>query len=146
VLIDRESPHSEHFNPGLVKLPAVATSPTSLEVGALFVNPGGPKEIASELVDIIALEAIQSESFLSSFDAIGLDPRSVGLSHKVRRGMSVYAERVSLYPQSHEQLTRLLDKNRTFGESCLKLTGSLLGHLDTVRQNSHSNCLYFHDD
>jgi hypothetical protein len=144
--IDRESPHSEHFNLGLVKLPAAATISTSPKVGALFVNPEGPRELASELVDTIALGAIQNEAFLSSFDITGLDPRGVGLSHKVGCDMSGYAERVSSYPQSHEQLTRLLDKNRRFGESCLKLTGSLLGHLDTVRQNSHSRCLDFHDD
>jgi hypothetical protein len=60
--------------------------------------------------------------------------------------MSVHNERVSLYPQSHEELERLLDKNRRFGEWCLKLTGSLLGHLDTVRQNNHPYCLDFHDD
>jgi hypothetical protein len=133
VPIDWESPHGEHFNLGLVKLPAAATNSTSPKIRTLFVNPGGPGGLASELVDTIALGAIQSEAFLSSFDIIGLDPRGVGLSHKVRCDMSVYAERVSSYPQSHEGLARLLDKNRRFGESCLKLTGPLLGHLDTVR-------------
>jgi pimeloyl-ACP methyl ester carboxylesterase len=109
VPIDRESPHGEHFNLGLVKLPAAATNSTSPKVGALFVDPGGPGGLASGLVDTITLGAIQSEFFLSSFDIIGLDPPGVGLSHKVRCDMSVYAESVSSYSQSHEELARLLD-------------------------------------
>jgi hypothetical protein len=54
VPIDWESPHGEHFNLGLVKLPAAATNSTSPKIRTLFVNPGGPGGLASELVDTIA--------------------------------------------------------------------------------------------
>jgi hypothetical protein len=133
VPVDWESPHSEHFNLGLVKLPAAASNSNISKVGTLFINPGGPGGRASELVAQIAGGAIKNEALLSSFDIIGLDPRGVGLSHEVQCDMSIYAERVSSYPQSNEGLERLLDKNKRFGESCLRLTGPILKHVDTIR-------------
>jgi hypothetical protein len=62
-----------------------------------------------------------------------LDPRGVGLSNQVQCDMSIYAERVSLFPQDEEELGKLRDKNRRFGESCRTLTGPLFEHLDTIR-------------
>ncbi|KAF9697460.1 hypothetical protein EKO04_004574 [Ascochyta lentis] len=46
--------------------------------------------------------------------------------------MSIYAERVTLFPQTEDELLRLEDKNRRLGESCRGLTGKVFEHLDTV--------------
>ena len=133
VPVDWGSPYGDHFNLGLVKLPAAASNSSIPKIRTLFVNPGGPGGRASELVAQIAGGAIKSKDLLNSFDIIGLDPRGVGLSHEVQCDMSIYAERVSSYPQNHEELDKLMDKNKRFGESCLMSTGPLLKHIDTIR-------------
>ena len=68
---------------------------------------------------------------------VGLDPRGVGLSNQVQCDPSIYADRVSLFPQAEEELVKLKDKNRRFGESCLNGTGRVFEHLDTIRSVMH---------
>lgn len=132
VPIDWDEPYGEHFDLGLVKLPAIPSNTTS-KVGSLFMNPGGPGGRASELVAQIGSGAIQAEILFERFDLIGLDPRGVGLSKQVECDTSIYAERVSLFPQSEEEFEKLADKNKRLGESCRKKTGPLLEHIDTIR-------------
>ncbi|CAO2650887.1 Nn.00g091840.m01.CDS01 [Neocucurbitaria sp. VM-36] len=115
----------------LVKLPAIPSKTTS-KVGSLFINPGGPGGRASGLVAQIGMGAIQAESLLASFDLIGLDPRGVGLSKQIECDMTIYAERVSLFPQSEEEFEQLVDKNRRLGESCRNKFGRLVEHIDTI--------------
>lgn len=132
VPIHWDEPYGDHFDLGLVKLPAAPSNITS-KIGSLFVNPGGPGGSATELVAQIAMGALQAEVLLASFDIIGLDPRGVGLSKQVECDMSIYAERESLFPQNEEEFEQLLDKNKRLGESCRERTGPLLEHLDTIR-------------
>ena len=129
--IDWDTPYGEHFDLGLVKLPATPSNTTS-KVGSLFLNPGGPGGRASSFVATVAGGVFQSDALFASFDLIGLDPRGVGLSHQVECDVSIYAERVSMFPTSNEEYDALVDKNRRLGESCLELTGPLLEHLDTI--------------
>ncbi|KAF1852020.1 alpha/beta-hydrolase [Cucurbitaria berberidis CBS 394.84] len=131
VPIDWDKPYGEHFDLGLVKLPAAPSNNTS-KIGSLFINPGGPGGRASELVAQVAMGALQAEEFLASFDIIGLDPRGVGLSKQMECDMSIYAERVSLYPQNEEEFEQLVSKNKRLGESCREKTGPLLEHMDTI--------------
>jgi pimeloyl-ACP methyl ester carboxylesterase len=131
VPIDWDAPHGERFDLGLVKLPATPSNTTS-KVGSLFVNPGGPGVSATSFVATIAGGAFQSDALFASFDLIGVDPRGVGLSHQVECDVSIYAERVSVFPTSEEEYDALVDKNRRLGESCRELTGPLLEHLDTI--------------
>lgn len=132
VPIDWDKPHGEHFDLGIAKLPAAASNSTS-KIGSLFVNPGGPGGSGSNLVAQVALGAIQDETLLASFDWIGIDPRGVGLSHQVKCDMNIYAERVSLWPKTQQDFDKLVDKNKRLGESCRKLTGPLLEHIDPIR-------------
>lgn len=133
VPVDWESPQGEHFDLGLVKLPAAASNSTIPKVGNLFAIPGGPGGLASDIVTMVALGVIKSEAFLSSFDVIGLDPRGVGRSKQIQCDMSILAERVSMYPQNEEELEKMRYKNKRFGESCRELSGPLLEHVDTIR-------------
>lgn len=64
---------------------------------------------------------------------VGLDTRGVGLSNQVQCDPAIYAERVGLFLQTEEELAKLKDKNRRFGESCLNRTGRVFEHLDTIR-------------
>lgn len=132
VPIDWDQPTGEHFNLGLVKLPATLSNST-IKVGSLIINPGGPGGRASEFVTGIALGKIDVPSLRENFDIIGLDPRGAGLSNQVQCDMSILAERVSLFPQTDEDFEELVDKNKRLGESCRNLTGPLFEHLDTIR-------------
>ncbi|KAF1938881.1 hypothetical protein EJ02DRAFT_505139 [Clathrospora elynae] len=126
-----DAPYGEHFDLGLVKLPAVPSS-NFTKVGFLFINPGGPGGSAAKLVGKLALGILPAEALFSSFDIIGLDPRGVGLSSQVQCNMSIYAERVTLFPETDEEYEALVDKNKRLGESFRELTGPLLEHLDTI--------------
>lgn len=130
VPINWDEPDGEHFDLGLVRLPAPANSTT--KVGSLFINPGGPGVSATSTVAGLAAGILDLPELFNAFDIIGLDPRGVGLSHQVECDQDIGAERVSFLPESQEAYDKLVDKNRRYGESCLKRTGSLLGFLDTI--------------
>ena len=132
VPIDWEEPYGEHFNLGLVKLPAVSSN-SSTKIGSLLINPGGPGGRASDLVAGFAEGAADSGSLLEYFDFIGLDPRGVGFSNQIKCNMTIFAERVSLFPQSEEDYEKLLSKNKRLAESCMELTGPLFEHIDTIK-------------
>jgi hypothetical protein len=61
VPIDWDEPNGEHFDLGLVKLPATPSNTTS-KIGSLFINPGGPGGSAAEIVallgEIVALDEV----------------------------------------------------------------------------------------
>jgi hypothetical protein len=132
VPIDWDHPDGEHFDLGIVKLPAAPSNTTS-KVGLLFINPGGPGGSAAELVVAVAGGAVKSEVLLASFDFIGLDPRGVGLSSQIKCDPEIFAERVSMFPKTQEEYDALVDKNKRLGASCRELTGPLMEHVDTIR-------------
>ncbi|KAF2847197.1 alpha/beta-hydrolase [Plenodomus tracheiphilus IPT5] len=115
----------------MIKLPATLSNVTA-RVGPAFINPGGPGGSAVQTVVGIALGLFSTERLRESFDIIGVDPRGVGLSHQIKCNMTIFAERVSLFPQTEEEFATLVDKNRRLGESCRELTGPLFEHLDTI--------------
>ncbi|KAI8934979.1 hypothetical protein NX059_008645 [Plenodomus lindquistii] len=131
VPIDWDEPWGEHFDLGIAKLPATPSN-TTTRVGSLFINPGGPGESAAQILTGLALGVLPSGNLTKAFDIIGLDPRGVGMSHPIQCNMSIYAERVSLFPQTEEDLEKLVDKNKRLGDSCRELTGPLLEHLDSI--------------
>ncbi|USP80977.1 tap domain-containing protein [Curvularia clavata] len=133
VPVDWDTPYGEHFDLGLVKLPAIPSNTTS-KIGPLFINPGGPGSPASGIVASMALGAFEHQTLQlrAWFDIIGLDPRGVGLSHQVNCSKEIYAEAISLFPQTQEEYDALADKNKRLGESCRELTGPLLEHVDTI--------------
>ena len=46
--------------------------------------------------------------------------------------MEIYAERVSLFPNTKEELEKLADKNKRLGESCREKTGRVFEFADTI--------------
>ena len=102
-------------------------------VGSLIVNPGGPGGAGS---DVVALEAagagLWHPALHRRFDLIGMDPRGVGLSTRVRCDPAAYNRPVSLFPRTAAQFRRLAHYDRALGRSCRKRTGPLLGHVDTL--------------
>ncbi|MEU6476686.1 alpha/beta hydrolase [Streptomyces sp. NPDC047017] len=111
------------------RLPATGAHPT----GSLFFDPGGPGGPGTQIVYAESLGTrVFSAATREHFDLIGLDPRGVGLSSPVRCDPALLNRRVSLFPKNEAEFERLVTRNRQLGESCRRLTGSLLDHVDTV--------------
>src|SRR5215210_2523682 len=130
VPLDYRQPEGEQITIGLNRLPALDPEQ---RIGSLVFNPGGPGGAATE---IIALEALGAPLFTPAvrahFDIVGMDPRGVGTSTPVRCDPGIWNQVVSWFPRDEASFTQLREHYRAFGESCLRLTGPLLGHLDTT--------------
>ncbi|KAF2734828.1 Diaminopimelate epimerase-like protein [Polyplosphaeria fusca] len=132
VPIDWDAPDGDKFNLGMVKLPRPSNS-TAKRIGTLFYNPGGPGASAGNDVVWMGGGTIKvSSDILNSFDIIGVDPRGVTRSFPNECDPAIWNERVSLFPKTKSDYDRLVDKNRRFAESCIKLTGDIVNHLDTI--------------
>ena len=66
------------------------------------------------------------------FDLIGMDPRGIGLSSPVRCDPAIYNRIDSFAPRTRAQFRPLAARIRALGRSCLRRTGPLLRHVDTV--------------
>jgi pimeloyl-ACP methyl ester carboxylesterase len=130
VPLDYADPDGEQITIGLNRLPA--RDPAN-RIGSLIFNPGGPGGAASP---VVALQASGTPVFtpavLDHFDVIGMDPRGTGTSTPVRCDPDVWNEDVSRFPANEAEFAQLRAYTEAVGESCLRLTGPLLGHLDTV--------------
>jgi pimeloyl-ACP methyl ester carboxylesterase len=130
VPLDYDDPDGEQITIGLNRLPA---RDPAKRIGSLIFNPGGPGGGASP---IVALEASGTPVFTPEvrdhFDLIGMDPRGTGTSTPVRCDPDTWNDFVSLFPQDKAGYERLRAHTTAVGESCLQLTGLLLGHLDTA--------------
>jgi pimeloyl-ACP methyl ester carboxylesterase len=113
----------------LARLPA---QDRAHRVGSLVINPGGPGAPGSQF---IALEAAGSHLWHPAlhrrFDLIGMDPRGIGTSTPIRCDPAAWNQ-VSLFPRNRAEFQRLANHVRAFGATCLRLTGPLLGHVDTL--------------
>lgn len=130
VPLDYADPAGDQIAIGFNRLPA---RDPGRRIGSLIVNPGGPGGSASELVAGAALGVpIFSDVVRDHFDLIGLDPRGVGMSSPVRCDPELYNQVVPRFPRGQAEFEALLSYNKALGESCLAMTGPLLGHIDTV--------------
>jgi pimeloyl-ACP methyl ester carboxylesterase len=112
---------------------AVATRPADkprLRVGTLFFNPGGPGDGGVEYV--VRAAQVFSPALLARFDLVAMDPRGVGASAPIRCGLPVFPAHLTLFPRTVKEFTRLHDYGRRLGRSCLRRSGPLLGHVDTI--------------
>ncbi|RYP30027.1 hypothetical protein DL767_006442 [Monosporascus sp. MG133] len=138
VPLDWDHPTStETITLGMLRLPA--RGDPSLRIGNLFINPGGPGAQATDVVAQLAAAAAagrlgpgSAAELLEHFDAIGLDPRGVGLSTPVRCDAGLFNERVSLFPRTRREFDDLLAHNAALGESCRALSGRLVDFMDTA--------------
>jgi pimeloyl-ACP methyl ester carboxylesterase len=113
---------------------AVARRPASdpdRRVGTLFFNPGGPGDGAVEYIG--AAEQVFSPTVLIRFDLVGMDPRGVMGSSRVScEGRPVIRPQTNLWPLTRQEFHSLLAHNRTVGLACLRDSGPLLRHVDTI--------------
>jgi pimeloyl-ACP methyl ester carboxylesterase len=113
---------------------AVARRPASdpsQRVGTLFYNPGGPGDGA--VAYIAEAEAFFSPTLLSRFDIVGMDPRGVQGSNQIScENRPVIRPETTLWPRTEAEFESLLANNRAVGLACLRDTGKLMRHTDTV--------------
>ena len=79
-----------------------------------------------------AAEKFFSAELRARFDLVGMDPRAAGGSVKVHCAVPILTPTGTLFPRTEAQFAALLRHNRDVGASCLRETGALLGHVDTV--------------
>jgi len=118
---------------------ALIRQPASGEkrLGSLLVNPGGPGasgyDIVKDNIDFVATTTLQK-----SYDIIGLDPRGVGRSSSVSchtDGSTLDHFLYDITPGtigSDSWLDAVGISNAAFAADCRRLTGDLLGQVDTT--------------
>jgi pimeloyl-ACP methyl ester carboxylesterase len=130
VPLDYADPDGEQISIGMNRLPA---RDPAQRIGSLIFNPGGPGGAGSIPVAQQARgTSVFTDAVLDHFDVIGMDPRGTGTSTPVRCDPDVWNEYVSRFPEDEAGYAQLRTHTQAVGESCLRLTGPLLGHLDTV--------------
>ncbi|MDQ3693182.1 MAG: alpha/beta hydrolase [Chloroflexota bacterium] len=130
VPLDYANPDGEQITIGLNRL---VTTDLEQRIGSLIFNPGGPGGIASDMVAAQASGVpVFTDALRARFDIIGMDPRGVGSSAPVQCDPDVWNEPAPVMPRSRAEFDQALAHAQAVGESCLELTGPLLGHLDTV--------------
>lgn len=127
VPLDWSKPHGPRIGLSVARRPA---DDPAHRVGTLFYNPGGPGDGAAD--DVAAAEKILSPTMRARFDVVGLDPRGTGTSARVTCDVPPLTPGGTVFPRTERQFDELLRHNRQLGLDCLRRTGALLRHLDTV--------------
>lgn len=127
VPVDWAKPHGQRVPVAVARRPA---DDPAARVGTLFFNPGGPGDGGARYV--IGAEQIFSDTARARFDLVALDPRGMGNSVRANCGLNPILPETTLFPRTEQQFEQLRRHNREVGLSCLRQTGALLRHLDTV--------------
>jgi len=127
VPVDWARPHGAQTTVAVARRPA---DDASRRVGVLFYNPGGPGDGGTSYVQFA--EQVFSPTLRRRFDLVGMDPRGVGGSVRPRCSVPALTPDTTVFPRTRSQYERLLRHNREVGLSCLRGTGAVLGHMDTV--------------
>src|SRR5215218_8864054 len=127
VPLDWSAPKGKHITVAVARRPA---DDRDRRVGTLFFNPGGPGDGAVRYVE--GAQEIFSDTLLSRFDIVGMDPRGIGASTPISCSEPVLTPELTLFPKSRDEFRQLRRHNRAVGLSCLEATGPLIGHVDTI--------------
>ncbi|KAL4958182.1 Alpha/Beta hydrolase protein [Aspergillus filifer] len=132
VPVNWSQPHGETITLGMARYRA--TKPGKRQ-GSIIYNPGGPggSGSLSAMAQALGL-SFYTNGTVDNYDVIGLDPRGIGMSTRVKCDPELWNKRVelSLFPETEEDFDALVSANRAFGESCREKTGKLFYHLDTT--------------
>jgi pimeloyl-ACP methyl ester carboxylesterase len=131
VSLDWSKPDGKKIQMGVARLPA---SDPSQRIGNLVFDPGGPGGAGTQYLSMQAqIGGLFTPEVLRRFDIIGIDPRGVGTSTQVRFDPAVWNQQpADLFPANEAAYEALVLWSRAFGDSCRRLTGELLDHVDTV--------------
>lgn len=107
---------------------------TGDRIGSLLINPGGPGGSGIDALSTIAMPSF-GEQVVASYDLVGFDPRGVGQSTAVDcvDGPQMDELVSADYDFSTDKgIAQAEQAYAALGEACLKRTGPLLEHVDTV--------------
>jgi pimeloyl-ACP methyl ester carboxylesterase len=128
VPLDYADPGGRKIELALNRLPA---TDRDRRIGSLLTNPGGPG--ASGLDDVFD-NARQYAGLRTRYDIVGMDPRGVGRSSRVRclddKGLDAYYA-TDFTPDTQREKDAAVAAVRRFAEACRRNTGALLGHVGT---------------
>ncbi|MGL4744088.1 MAG: alpha/beta hydrolase [Dermatophilaceae bacterium] len=129
VPVDYDAPDGETIEIAVTRVPA---EQQSKRAGSLVVNPGGPG--ASGVDYAQAADFIVGSGVRDTYDIVGFDPRGVARSAPVDcvtdRGLDDYLG-ADPTPDTPAERTQLRSLAAAFGESCVKNSGALVGHVST---------------
>jgi pimeloyl-ACP methyl ester carboxylesterase len=98
-------------------------------LGSLVLNPGGPGGAGAKVVQFGANQL--APELRDRFDLVGFDPRGVGGSTPaITCSQPVFGP--TQFPATQAEFDQLVAHNRAIGEDCLRNTGPLLEHVDTI--------------
>ncbi|KAL4904588.1 hypothetical protein BDW74DRAFT_154197 [Aspergillus multicolor] len=131
VPLDWNRPHGEKITLGMARYRAALPGK---RLGSIIYNPGGPggPGSTSALGQAMGVPSYTSGT-VDYYDVIGLDPRGIGLSTRVKCDPDLYNDQVTLFPTTEQDFRDLVAKNKALGESCRNKTGELFYHLDTTQ-------------
>lgn len=131
VPLNWDNPHQGNISLGIIRF---KSAETSSRVGNLFLNFGGPGGSSVKYISKSALgtRSYFSPNLLKHFDLIGLDPRGVGISSPIRCDPALWNQKHTWFPSTEAEFEKMVARNKAIGQSCLNLTGPLLGHIDTI--------------
>ena len=128
---DWARPRGEQITLAVARRPA---DQPGRRMGTLFYNPGGPGDGGVKYVfgaDSF-FAGVFSDDVKARFDIVAMDPRGIGDSTPVHCGVPVLAPGVTLFPKTEQEFLRLRDHSRAIGLSCLRDSGALAAHVDTI--------------
>jgi len=99
-------------------------------IGTLFFNAGGPGD--GEVKYVVDDDAYFSPTLRARFDIVGVDPRGTGNADAIRCDLPAITPSYTIFPRTERQFDAMVRYNREFGLSCLRGTGAILGHTDTI--------------
>ena len=112
-------------------LSKLAAADPGQRVGSLLFNPGGPGGAGADTIEYAGNRL--PGQLHERFDLVGFDPRGVGSSTPtIACDQPAFDPAVTQFPATRAEFDRLVTHNRAVGEDCLKHTGPLLAHVDTI--------------
>ncbi|KAL3456014.1 Alpha/Beta hydrolase protein [Aspergillus heterothallicus] len=132
VPLDWNKPRGKQITIGMARYRAAKPGK---RLGSVIYNPGGPggPGSISVLGEAVGAASSFTNGTLDYYDVIGLDPRGIGLSTKVKCDPAAYNTLATIFPKTEEEFEALVERNRALGESCRDKTGELFYHLDTTQ-------------
>jgi pimeloyl-ACP methyl ester carboxylesterase len=101
--------------------------------GSMLINPGGPGASGKELAEMAPV--LFSQTLLKAYDVVGFDPRGVGDSTAVKCVSSpkqLDKFNAANYPLTPKGRKAAIAAAKVWAARCAKLTGPLLGHVDSA--------------
>ncbi|WP_414170054.1 alpha/beta hydrolase [Streptoverticillium reticulum] len=110
-----------------IRVARVRARDAERRLGALVFNPGGPGEPGAALVADGAFEA--TPDVAARYDLVAFDPRGIGRSAPLHCPEGNGSD---LIPRTAQQADAEFRAAAAQGQDCRRVTGALLGHMDSV--------------